>query len=118
MTKVGIIGAGQLGQMLGYAAPRLGVECVFLDPGDHPPAASAGPVMQYDYDSQEGLEKLASMVDVITYEFENVPVSGVRSLRQGPAFIHRLSPWKSRRTGCRKKRCSKNSTSPYRDFTL
>ena len=83
MTKVGIIGAGQLGQMLGYAAPGLDIECVFLDPGDDPPAASAGPVLKFAYDSREGLEKLADAVDVITYEFENVPVSGVRNLPAG-----------------------------------
>ena len=85
MTKVGIIGAGQLGQMLGYAAPSLGVECIFLDPGDDPPAASAGQVLKYAYDSKEGLDNLAGAVDVITYEFENVPVDGVRGLPDGTA---------------------------------
>ncbi len=83
MTKVGIIGAGQLGQMLGYAAPALDVECVFLDPGDDPPAASAGPVLKYAFDSEEGLNRLAESVDVITYEFENVPVAAVRKLPAG-----------------------------------
>ena len=42
--RIGIIGAGQLGQMLGFAARDLGVECRFLDPSDAPPAAVCGEV--------------------------------------------------------------------------
>jgi len=83
MTRVGIIGAGQLGQMLGYAGQTLGLECVFLDPSDNPPAASAGPVLRFAFDSEDGLNKLAADVDVITYEFENVPVEAVRNLPEG-----------------------------------
>ena len=47
--RIGIIGAGQLGQMLGYAGRSLGVDCIFLDPSDDPPAASAGKVLQFAY---------------------------------------------------------------------
>ena len=45
LTKVGIIGAGQLGQMLGLAAQTLDIECVFLDPVDYPPAACTGEIL-------------------------------------------------------------------------
>ena len=83
MARIGIIGAGQLGQMLGYAGQRLGVECIFLDPADNPPAATVGPVLRFPFDSEEGLARLAGEVDVITYEFENVPVAAVRSLPDG-----------------------------------
>ena len=78
--KVGIIGAGQLGQMLGFAARNLDIECEFLDPSNDPPAAQAGPVLQYDFDSEAGLAQLAAGCDVITYEFENVPVAAVEKL--------------------------------------
>ena len=80
MTTVGIIGAGQLGQMLGFAAKPLGIECVFLDPSTSPPASSAGHVMQREFDDMAALDKLAAAADVITYEFENVPVDAVRKL--------------------------------------
>jgi len=83
MTRIGIIGAGQLGQMLGYAGQRLGVECIFLDPADNPPAAAVGPVLKFPFDSEQGLAQLAGEVDVITYEFENVPVNAVRRLPDG-----------------------------------
>lgn len=83
LAKVGIIGAGQLGQMLGFAAQTLDIECVFLDPGDNPPAACTGEILKYAFDSDEGLSKLANSVDVVTYEFENVPVEAVRRLPEG-----------------------------------
>ena len=80
MKTIGIIGAGQLGQILGYAGKHLDLDFVFLDPSDNPPAVSAGAVLKYDFDNPEGLEKLASISDVITYEFENVPVAALQKL--------------------------------------
>jgi len=78
--RVGIIGAGQLGQMLGLAARTLGVECCFLDPGEAPPAADCGPVIHAAFDDAAALAELASNADVVTYEFENVPVDALRVL--------------------------------------
>ena len=78
--RVGIIGAGQLGMMLGQAAARLDIECVFLDPADAPPAARAGRVIRAGFDDVDALAELARDVDVITYEFENVPVDALRTI--------------------------------------
>lgn len=75
--KIGIVGAGQLGQMLGFAARALGHECVFLDPSKSPPAASAGRVVQARFDDADALAKLAAEAEVVTYEFENVPVAAL-----------------------------------------
>ncbi len=75
--KVAIIGAGQLGQMLGLAGKSLGLEFTFLDPAPEPPAMIAGPVMCLPFDSDEGLKQLATFADVLTYEFENVPVEAI-----------------------------------------
>lgn len=77
MQRIGIIGAGQLGQMLGFAGSELGIDCQFLDPAKNPPAAQAGKVLRYPFDSAEGLAELAAGCDVLTYEFENVPVAAV-----------------------------------------
>jgi len=85
MKKIGIIGAGQLGQMLGFAGQRLGLEFVFLDPSDNPPAAAVGPVLKYPFDSEEGLCELAAACDLITYEFENVPVAALGKIAPGTA---------------------------------
>ena len=75
--RIGIIGAGQLGQMLGYAARDLGVECCFVDPSASPPAADCGEVLQRPFDDSEALTELAATCDVVTYEFENVPVEAL-----------------------------------------
>ena len=75
--RIGIIGAGQLGQMLGFAARARGYTCYFLDPSDKPPAAKVGPVIQAPFDDRVALTVLAEKCDVITYEFENVPVDAL-----------------------------------------
>jgi len=87
MTKIGVIGAGQLGQMLALAGQKLGLEFVFLDPSDDPPAAQYGAVLKYDFDSEEGLQKLSAAADLITFEFENVPVSALLAVaRETPVY--------------------------------
>lgn len=85
--RIGIIGAGQLGQMLGFAARDMGVECVFLDPSENPPAAACGNVLRYAFDDAKALEKLAEQCDVVTYEFENVPVDALQIISgRAPVF--------------------------------
>lgn len=71
--KVGILGGGQLAQMLAEAGLGIGVESVFLDPGTEAPAARHATQVRAAFDDEEGLKKLAASVDVATYEFENVP---------------------------------------------
>ncbi|HZW58919.1 MAG TPA: 5-(carboxyamino)imidazole ribonucleotide synthase, partial [Woeseiaceae bacterium] len=78
--RIGIIGGGQLGQMLGRAAHALDAECTFLDPAPTPPAASTGRVIGRPFDDRGALGELAAVSDVITYEFENVPVEPLQAL--------------------------------------
>jgi 5-(carboxyamino)imidazole ribonucleotide synthase len=78
--RIGIIGAGQLGQLLGFAARNLNVECRYLDPSPDPPAAVCGKVIQADFDDPVALIALAETCDVITYEFENVPVTALQHI--------------------------------------
>ncbi len=78
--RIGIIGAGQLGQMLGHAARDLGHECFFLDPSPSPPASTIGPVLQARFDDRVALAILAEKCDVLTYEFENVPVDALNDI--------------------------------------
>ncbi len=78
---IGIIGGGQLGRMLAIAAARLGYRTVILDPQPDCPAAqvSSSQIMA-DYDDRTALTSLAAQCDVVTYEFENVPVGGAKIL--------------------------------------
>lgn len=79
MSKViGILGGGQLGRMLSVAASRLGMRCHIFEPAADCPAADvAWRVTTAGYDDAAALRAFAQSVDVITYEFENVPVSAL-----------------------------------------
>jgi 5-(carboxyamino)imidazole ribonucleotide synthase len=71
---IGILGGGQLGRMLAMAAARLGLRCQVFSPDPDSPAFDV--VLNAtcaEYADVEALELFASDVDVITYEFENVP---------------------------------------------
>ena len=80
MTRVGIVGGGQLGLMLAEAGAALGIECVTLDPTPDAPASRASRQIVAAYDDETALAELAAASDVVTYEFENVPVSSARFL--------------------------------------
>lgn len=80
---IGIIGGGQLGRMLAMAAARLGLKTVILEPGAGCPAAqTANRHITAAYDDKSALEEFSTACDVITYEFENIPVSAVSFLEQ------------------------------------
>ncbi len=80
-STIGIIGGGQLGRMLAMAAARLGYRTVVLEPqGDCPAAQVANRQIIAAYDDAYGLAELARDSDVVTYEFENVPVSSANTL--------------------------------------
>jgi 5-(carboxyamino)imidazole ribonucleotide synthase len=66
--------------MLGHAAQALGHTCRFLDPAENPPAALVGETIRADYDDSAALCELAAASDVVTYEFENVPVDALQTL--------------------------------------
>jgi len=73
-ATIGILGGGQLGRMLALAAARLGFKChVFAPSPDSPAFDVVHRVTCADYTDTEALDRFAGDVDVITYEFENVP---------------------------------------------
>ena len=73
-ATVGILGGGQLGRMLAVAAARLGFKTHIFDPAPLPPAGDvAHAVTTAAYADKDALHAFAAAVDVITYEFENIP---------------------------------------------
>jgi len=77
-STIGILGGGQLGRMLSVAASRLGFKTHIFEPGTNPPAADvAHHVTTAAYDDTAALKAFASTVDVITYEFENIPTQAL-----------------------------------------
>jgi 5-(carboxyamino)imidazole ribonucleotide synthase len=80
-STIGIIGGGQLGRMLAMASARLAYRTIVLEPQPDCPAAQvAGRHVMASYDNGDALRELADAADVVTYEFENVPVEAVRLL--------------------------------------
>jgi 5-(carboxyamino)imidazole ribonucleotide synthase len=82
VTLVGIVGGGQLGMMLAEAGARIGIDCLTLDPAPDSPASRVAPTIVGDYDDETALAELAAAADVVTYEFENVPVASARFLAE------------------------------------
>ncbi|NRP11289.1 N5-carboxyaminoimidazole ribonucleotide synthase [Aliiroseovarius sp. xm-m-379] len=80
-ATIGILGGGQLGRMLSVAASRLGFKTHIFEPGANPPAGQvADQVTTAGYDDVAALETFAKSVDVITYEFENIPTAALDAL--------------------------------------
>ena len=94
-STIGILGGGQLGRMTALAAARLGYRCIVYAPEDHSIAGdvAAGHVSGA-YGDTAALARFAGQVDVITYEFENVPEAAVtecqrlKPVRPGVKSIH------------------------------
>lgn len=89
--RIGIIGAGQLGRMLALSGYPLGLRFTLLDPGADAPGAQVASNLQAAYDDAAALEKLASSVDVVTFEFENVPVAAVAPIAERTPFYPPLA---------------------------
>jgi 5-(carboxyamino)imidazole ribonucleotide synthase len=94
-STIGILGGGQLGRMTALAAARLGYRCIVYAPERQSIAGevSAGHVSGA-YDDWDALARFAAQIDVITYEFENVPEAAVaacqrlKPVRPGSQPIH------------------------------
>lgn len=85
-TILGILGGGQLGRMSALAAARLGIAVhIFTPENDSPASQVAARTIVADYKDERALKDFASGVDIITYEFENIPVETLQ-------FLKRLRP--------------------------
>ncbi len=78
--RIGVLGGGQLARMLALAGRRLGFEFRFLEPAPHPSVTHLGEVVNAEYDDENALAQFVTDLDVVTYEFENVPVDAARWL--------------------------------------
>ncbi len=87
-STIGILGGGQLGRMLALAAARLGLHCHIYSPEKD---SGAFEVVRAStcaaYDDEAALGRFADAVDVITYEFENIPAATAAYLaRRKPVY--------------------------------
>jgi 5-(carboxyamino)imidazole ribonucleotide synthase len=80
-STIGIIGGGQLGRMLALAAAPLGYRCHVYAPDDAGPAAQvAAEVTRGAFDDVAAIAAFAAAADVVTYEFENVPIAPLKAI--------------------------------------
>lgn len=80
-STIGILGGGQLGRMLAVAGSRLGYHTHIFDPSNAPPAAEvATQHHKAAYEDTAALHAFAKAVDVVTYEFENIPTEALDNI--------------------------------------
>ena len=82
MPTVGVLGAGQLGRMLALEGMPLGFDFRFYDPGGGEPVHGLGVHDRAEWDDDAAIDAFRDAVDVVTWEFENVPVALVERLRE------------------------------------
>ncbi|MDX2275715.1 MAG: 5-(carboxyamino)imidazole ribonucleotide synthase [Hyphomonadaceae bacterium] len=88
-STIGILGGGQLGRMLSVAAAQLGFDvCIFTDEEDSPASRVSAQTIVADFHDLDALRRFASIADVITTEFENVPADTAQALVDAGALVH------------------------------
>ncbi len=117
---IGILGGGQLGRMVALAAANLGFKCHIFCPEENSPAFHVAHAYTIaDYTDEEALQKFADAVDVITYEFENIPaetasyVANIKPLHPG---VHALEVTQDRLTEKEFLNSSGVQTAPFMAF--
>lgn len=86
---IGILGGGQLAQMLALDGYPLGFRFVFFDPTKDACAGLTGELMVADYSNEIALEEFANKCDFVTYDFENVPVEAAEFVaKRSSVFPH------------------------------
>jgi 5-(carboxyamino)imidazole ribonucleotide synthase len=81
-VTIGILGGGQLGYMLALAGYPLGLHFRFFDPSPEAPVGRIASRVTADFRDESALEKFANGLELVTYEFENVPVESVQFLAE------------------------------------
>lgn len=78
---LGILGGGQLGRMSAVAAAQLGIDVIIYCPEENAPAAKVVENAIFaDYNDEETLQIFSEQTDIITYEFENIPIETIEYL--------------------------------------
>jgi 5-(carboxyamino)imidazole ribonucleotide synthase len=89
IRTIGILGGGQLGRMLTLEAKRMGFRVVTLEPlPDSPCGQVADEQIVAAYDDLRAIGELGARTDVVTYEFENIPLESVLALEGDRRIVH------------------------------
>ncbi|MDB5041001.1 MAG: Phosphoribosylaminoimidazole carboxylase ATPase subunit, partial [Candidatus Eremiobacteraeota bacterium] len=89
IRTIGILGGGQLGRMLTLEAKRMGYRVVTLEPfPDSPTGQIADEQIVAAYDDLRAIGELGARCDIVTYEFENIPLESVLALEADRRIVH------------------------------
>lgn len=116
--NVGVLGAGQLGRMLAIAGRSLGARFRFLDPNPDSPAREFGELRVADFGDASALDQFAEGLDVVTYEFESIPVDAVETVAKRVAVFPPVQALRIAQDRVLEKRCFQHMgirTAPSRD---
>jgi 5-(carboxyamino)imidazole ribonucleotide synthase len=114
---IGILGGGQLGYMLALAGYPLGLHFRFLDPSPEAPVGRIAHRVTAEYADEQALEKFAHGLEVVTYEFENVPVQAARFLAERVPVYPAATALEEAQDRRREKRLFQRLGIPTTDFT-
>ena len=110
-----MLGAGQLGRMLALSGHALGLELVFLDPAEESPAGQLARQIVADYTDTQALARLAAS-DVVTYEFESVPVQAAELLESRVSVFPPSEALRVAQDRLNEKRCFRELGIPTPEF--
>lgn len=116
--NVGVLGAGQLGRMLALAGQPLGARFRFFDPNPESPVHDVGDLTAADYGDSAALDRFADGLDVVTYEFESIPVAAVEAVAKRVPVFPSVQALKVSQDRVLEKRCFQHMgirTAPSRD---
>ena len=81
ISVLGIIGSGQLGSLLCQAAKKLNIKTIVISDDENGPAQNYSDKFIYSkYDDKNKIKEFISEVDIITYEFENIPINILKEI--------------------------------------
>jgi 5-(carboxyamino)imidazole ribonucleotide synthase len=102
---IGIVGAGQLGQMLALAGYPLGLDFLFFDRSADTPAGRIAPLLAGEFHDQTLLAELARRCDVISFDWENISVEALRAAARGTRIAPPLRALSVAQDRLAEKRC-------------
>jgi len=113
---IGILGGGQLGYMLALAGYPLGLHFRFLDPSPEAPVGRIANRVTADFNDEQALEKFSHGLEVVTYEFENVPVAAAKRLAERVAVYPPPAALEEAQERLREKRMFRRLEIPTTEF--
>ncbi|MDQ3516206.1 MAG: 5-(carboxyamino)imidazole ribonucleotide synthase [Gemmatimonadota bacterium] len=118
--NIGVLGAGQLGRMLALGGRSQGATFKFFDPNPESPAREVGDLTAAGYEDTAALERFAEGLDVVTYEFESIPVAAVEVVAKRVPVFPPVQALRVAQDRVLEKRCFQHMgirTAPSRDVS-